>query len=705
MNVRPPRRTAQVYESLPDAVVILDTDRCITSVNRAFEDLFRYSAQEVIGRSGRMLYANPGDFNEQGKRRFNLRASDPSMLYAMLYKRKDGKAFLTETRSSVVVDGDGKHVGFIGIIRDVTPRQRREDLMRRLIRNSSQQDRSFATKIRTILENSRQFLGVEFAGIVKTGDARSLNGFLDCDHDDGCNPAVPRLAQEAARLALERDKVLELGLDDLVGAGLETQETAPADVWSLSAPLHVLGRLYGALTFVAARTGDRGPIGTDDKFMIEMIAAQVSANLVDHQRTLELEEATRRIRDRERQYRDLYRNTPAMLHSIDESGRLIEVSDRWLDALGYERDEVIGRKSTDFLTPESAEFSKTVIPQFFREGAVTDIPYRFVRKDGGIIDIDLSAILVRDEASRITRSLAVLVDVSERNISRVLLERKNDELTAANENLSRYAYVAAHDLQEPLRKIQLHVDMLSEAIRQGDQDEIDYSVGALKQAAARSRSLVSDLLSYSRLTNQELSRETVDLSALVADVAAGFERDIAEAEACITLPTCSASLNADALQLTQMIGNLIGNAAKYRAADRRLEIEVEIDVSDDGGAEALQVRDNGIGFEQRYAERIFEPFQRLHRQADYPGSGIGLAICAAVAKRHGWRIEARGEPNVGATFSSAFGRHRAARRASEIKRRVVDDLLHDEEGAGLADAGQGVIRLLAVQAVEVGDVA
>jgi PAS domain S-box-containing protein len=165
---------------------------------------------------------------------------------------------------------------------------------------------------------------------------------------------------------------------------------------------------------------------------------------VDIVRRKEVEEELRRSEER---YRSLYHNTPALLHSIDESSRFVSVSDYWLEALGYSREEVIGRKLTDFMTAESRSMAEeTVIPAFFRTGVCKEIPYQFVCKDGRVIDVLLSAILERDRDGGIVRSLAVLVDITQRR-------RAEEQLRAAKEQLSDYSKNLEHQVEERTREI------------------------------------------------------------------------------------------------------------------------------------------------------------------------------------------------------------------------------------------------------------
>ncbi len=346
----------------------------------------------------------------------------------------------------------------------------------------------------------------------------------------------------------------------------------------------------------------------------------------------------------------LYRETPVLMHSVNERGEIVEVSNMWLQRFGYERSEVIGRKSTDFLTEESARAAREeTIPEFFRTGACWDVPYEIVCRDGSIVEVELSAILDGDSPSG-KRSFAVITDVSQRNRALKTLEDRNDELERANESLRQFAYVASHDLQEPLRKMQAFTDVLRDAVREGNDEERDYALRALSDAAIRSRKLVSDLLQYSRASNQKLDIVPVPMAPLVDEVLVSLSSSIEESGAEISVDLVDRPIQADRSQLFQTVLNLLSNALKYRHPDRTPQISVAMSGAADGSSVTLRVRDNGIGFDPAFANQIFEPFKRLHNNSEYPGTGIGLAICETVATRHGWTFDVSPEPGKGSTF-------------------------------------------------------
>ncbi len=240
------------------------------------------------------------------------------------------------------------------------------------------------------------------------------------------------------------------------------------------------------------------------------------------------------------------------------------------------------------------------------------------------------------------------------------LARTNAELARSNGELEQFAYIASHDLQEPLRKVQAFGDML--ASRYGDAlgDEGRDFVSRMQSAVARMKSLINDLLLYSRVTTKARPFAAVDLSAVAKDVITDLETRIKDTGGLVEidpLPT----LDAEPTQMRQLLQNLIGNALKYRRPDVPPMVKVSSRELQPNGAAGsvvsatelvyeITVQDNGIGFDEKYLHRLFKPFERLHGRGQYEGTGIGLAVCRKIVERHRGTITAKAVPGEGATF-------------------------------------------------------
>jgi signal transduction histidine kinase len=263
----------------------------------------------------------------------------------------------------------------------------------------------------------------------------------------------------------------------------------------------------------------------------------------------------------------------------------------------------------------------------------------------------------RDQA--LTRSLDRLRRAQESLVERTReVERVNRELARSNRELEDFASVASHDLQEPLRKITAFGDRLAGYAEALDEKGSDY-LARMRAAAARMQTLIEDLLAYSRVTTRARPFAPVDLSAVVREVLGDLELRIEKSAADVEvgeLPT----VHADPLQMRQLFQNLLANALKFQRPGEAPAIRLSAEVFDGGGQGSdggpapalcrLTVEDNGIGFDEKYLDRLFKPFQRLHGQSAYEGTGIGLAICSKIAARHGGSITAASRPGQGARF-------------------------------------------------------
>jgi signal transduction histidine kinase len=243
---------------------------------------------------------------------------------------------------------------------------------------------------------------------------------------------------------------------------------------------------------------------------------------------------------------------------------------------------------------------------------------------------------------------ALTREVRERERAELALRRGAAELQVLNTDLEEFAYVASHDLQEPLRKINTFAQMLQESA--GDQlgaDAVDYMT-RMRTAAERMNSMIRDLLQISRSTDRGGQLGNVLLDVLLRRVLDDLESAMKESGAKITATPLPPVYGA-AVQIEQVLRNLLANSLKYRNKNRPLEINISAGSVQNGFVE-ITVQDNGIGFEQKYAEQIFRPFNRLHGREHFPGTGIGLAICRKIVERHEGKIRADGRPDEGATF-------------------------------------------------------
>jgi light-regulated signal transduction histidine kinase (bacteriophytochrome) len=264
------------------------------------------------------------------------------------------------------------------------------------------------------------------------------------------------------------------------------------------------------------------------------------------------------------------------------------------------------------------------------------------------------------EKERLVGAVVIFKDITERKRTEDALSRKAAELARSNAELEQFAYVASHDLQEPLRKIQAFGDRLKGKVDAAQLAEGRDYLERMQSAAARMQTLINDLLTFSRVMSASQPFVAVDLAAVTKEVLTDLEVRIEQTKAQVEvgeLPT----IEADPLQMRQLLQNLIGNALKFQPPGHQPVVKIQAKILRSpliGAADSdipdelceLTVQDNGIGFDEKYLDKVFAVFQRLHGRNEYEGTGVGLAVCRRITDRHGGTITAKSKPGEGATF-------------------------------------------------------
>ena len=259
------------------------------------------------------------------------------------------------------------------------------------------------------------------------------------------------------------------------------------------------------------------------------------------------------------------------------------------------------------------------------------------------------------ELSRAFNTMSAAIVEREANLetaSRILADR-TEALSRSNADLQQFAFVASHDLQEPLRMVISFTQLLSKRYRGQLDREADEFIGFAVDGAVRMQRLLNDLLEYSRLNTRARPLEPIDLEKVLADVVTDLQVPIGETGAVVTHDSLPI-VNADAGQLAQLLQNLIANSLKFRGNEPPV---IHVAGEEHGDEWRLSVRDNGIGIDAANHERIFAMFQRLHTQKEYPGTGIGLALCKRIVDRLGGRIWVTSELGQGSTFHFSIPKH------------------------------------------------
>ena len=357
--------------------------------------------------------------------------------------------------------------------------------------------------------------------------------------------------------------------------------------------------------------------------------------------------AAEEIRRREAMYRMLARNLPdkgVILYNTNHAVLIAE--GELLGQLGFN-----GRVEGSLLDEATTQPSLVRLFQNIRHSGKTEPFLQELYLEPFLVCV-VTIIPLVDARNRPYAGLVMIQDITEERKAEQELRKYTRELAQSNSQLEEFAYVASHDLQEPLRKIQAFGDRLRQNTQgQLDETSLDY-LDRMQRASNRMQQLIEDLLAFSRITTKGQPFTLVNLEDILSGVLNDLEIRIEQTHATVEhdpLP----SLLADGLQMRQLLQNLIGNALKYHRKDVPPVVKITVEMFEEAHQTwlRLSVSDNGIGFEQKYAERIFGVFQRLHNRNAYEGTGMGLAICRKIIERHEGRIIALGYPNEGATFT------------------------------------------------------
>lgn len=378
------------------------------------------------------------------------------------------------------------------------------------------------------------------------------------------------------------------------------------------------------------------------------VMAQVGTQLG---RVVERQRAVRALAESEALYRTVLDTLPAGIYLADETGQLYYTNPgakaiwhgvRHVGIEEYHQYKGWWRDSGELIEAEEWALARAVRRGETSLNELVDIE----TFDGERRIITVSAVPLYDSQQKLRGGVAVVEDVTDYQRAQQAITQAAEELARSNTELQQFAYVASHDLQEPLRMVSSYLQLIQRRYQgQLDADADEFIYFAV-DGANRMKILINDLLAYSRVSTQGKALIPTDCQEVLALVLHNLTLAIEEAEAMVTADPLPAVVG-DGVQLEQLLRNLIGNAIKFRGDQPP---QVHLSVERNNGEWRFAVKDNGIGFAPQYQERIFTVFQRLHSATQYPGTGIGLAICKKIVERHGGRIWAESQPGQGATF-------------------------------------------------------
>lgn len=593
-----------VVDGTPDVVYVKDLEGRYLLINRAGEAYLGRSQETIVGHTDEELY--------DPELAATIREADRAVIETediVVYESTDtsGDAprhFLTT--KGPFRDGSGGVAGIFGISREITDRVLAEQ----------ERDRFFTLSqdLFAIADMEGRFVRLNPAWEQVLGySVEELTGrsFVDFVHPEDRE----RTEAEAASLAVEGNESMafENRYRNRDGSYRWFMWKARADVQA--------GRIFAAARDITER---------------KLTEAQ-------------MEEVNAALSESEERFRHLFANSPDAVIMIDPhastvSWPIVDCNEAACRMNGYTREELLGQ-TVDILNvePGTPEERAEYLERLRREGLVS-IETNHRHKDGHAFPVEISTSVISLNGRELV--MGIDRDITERRRLEKEAADRAEDLARSNQELEQFAYVASHDLQEPLRIVAGYAQLLTKRYRGTLGEDADEFIEYMVDGVRRMQALIDALLQYSRVGRKGREMAPVDLDVAFDDAMANLQAAIEESQARVTRDDLP-DVVADRLQLAQLFQNLIGNALKFKGEEPPA---VHVGAERHNGEWILEVRDNGIGIEPQYVDRIFDIFERLHSRERYDGTGIGLSICKKIVERHGGRIWVESDAGRGSAF-------------------------------------------------------
>jgi len=599
------RRT---FERAASGLAHIGLDRRFIRVNRRLAEILGYSEAELKRLTGRQI-SHPDDVDTINRARPDLYEGRTESLHVeKRYLKKDGETVWVAITIVLERDAAGQPRYEIAVFDDITARKRAEAAMR-----ESE-------------ERFRQTFELAASGMAHV----TLDGYFL-----RVNPSLCEM------LGYSREELIGCSVKEL--SHPEDRDVTDAD------RARVLRGELGKAEFEKRYLRKDGTVVWVD---LAIALVRSAAGAPEYEVAI-LDDITERkhaeaaLRESEARFRSLTQLSSDWYWEQDDCFRLTFMSGRMGERTGLDAKSYLGQQRWDRPALNLTEDDwRRHRQQLVRHEPFHDFEMQRPSADGGSRWISLSGEPVFDDAGRFTGYRGVGKDITERKQAEIELREAHEELKRSNSELEQFAYVASHDLQEPLRMVSSYTQLLLRRYGERFEGDAKEFMGYIVDGAARMKQLIEDLLAYSRVGTRGKDFHEVEVEGALRRAVTNLRAAIEESGASVTwdaLPT----VIADDLQLTQLFQNLIGNALKFRSASVP---RVSVSATEKEKEWEFKVRDNGIGIEPQYFERIFMVFQRLHNKTEYPGTGIGLAICKKVVERHGGRIWVEAQPGEGSAF-------------------------------------------------------
>lgn len=469
---------------------------------------------------------------------------------------------------------------------------------------------------------------------------------------------------EALRATLNHD--FAMAILDVQMPGMDGYELANllrSDARTTNIPIIFLSAVYSDEPYVFRGYESGGVDFLTKPFRSEILLSKVRVflelncrkeelELRVHERTRELARANDALRQSEEKYRELVENAGSFIIRMDTGGRITFVNEFGQKLLGCGEQDMLGCDPIGIIIPRTKNSGRDLaklIEEIIRQpGRSVESESEIVLKNGETACVSWTNKAILDEKGAPSGILGIGAEITARKRAEEELRLHTAKVEAVNRELQEFAFVASHDLQEPLRKIQTFADRLRSLLgNKLDETAKDY-FSRMENSARRMQHLIRDLLKYSLVASKHEPFSEINLNEVVEEVAQIFDLTLNQMGGKLEIAQLPI-IEADGTQMKQLFQNLIGNALKFQHGNEKPAVKV---YSKYGGKNVCRIffEDNGIGFEETYLDRIFAPFQRLHSHNEYSGTGIGLSICRKIVEHHGGSIRAHSKPGAGSTF-------------------------------------------------------
>jgi PAS domain S-box-containing protein len=541
-----------------------------------------------------------------------------------LLKNRDGDEFWVDWSGSPIDNGTDK-ADVLVQLRDVTRRRRAEEALRQKTALFEAQAAASPDGILVIDENNKRILVNQ-----RIVDLYQVPPGIMDDEDDGLLlKHVVSLIKEPEKF-LEKVNYLNNHIDETSHDEIEFKNGMVLDRYS--APVFGKdGKYYG-------RTWTFHDI-------TELRNAEEALRKANEELEQKVEERTRELVKSEAFLKGVMDNASDAMFVKDRGGRMLLANPAFYRLMGVSPEMVLGKVVADYHHPDVAKAIERDERRTMESGVTITIEESVSTRNGWRM-FQTTKAPYRDGEGRIIGYIGVTRDITEGKKAEEALVESAEELKRSNEELQQFAYIASHDLQEPLRMVTSYLGLLERHLKDQLDDRSETYMHFAVDGAQRMADMIDDLLTYSRVQTKGKSFIPVDMGDALTTVLKDLEVSIEENGAVISqdpLPT----VTADRSQMIQLLENLVSNAIKYRGKEAP---RIHITAHGSGMNWVFAIQDNGIGIDQKYDSRLFQMFQRLHTREEYPGTGMGLAIAKKIVERHGGRIWVESEPGKGSTF-------------------------------------------------------